>query len=408
VLLARVLGPAGRGEYFLFVAVLTILTRLADLGFSAAGVVYAGRFPRAQAHVHDLLVWLVFVRWVLAALIVLLVTTLTGSMVAWPPERTLLLLLILPSTLYEQLWTHLMVGTRRVLTMNLVQTGAGALSLAMFCVVLIWNDGGLAAALAAYGIVAIGKSVVMFLIARHATRPHEGARFERIRVQEMLWFGMRSYPNGLAALLWTRLPALMLAAIHGPAVLGIFSVAQQAIEQLLMPAQSAQDAIYQRITALPRERATAAMNRYLRVFLSGMVTCSLACAALAPWSFGVILGPAFDGSVTVFQILVISATVTVIPALLTPYFVGQLGRPGLVSLLTWGRVLIALVLVVPLARQFAAAGVAAGLAIADLSFTVLMLSLYVRIARTQVGSAMMLRADDVAVVYARARALLQV
>jgi O-antigen/teichoic acid export membrane protein len=406
VLLARALGPAGRGEYFLFLIVLAVLTRVADLGLSATGVVFSGRFPHARAQVHRILLQLMVVGWLGAALVLIVVSILLGWAVPWPASRSALVMLVLPLTLYEQLWTHLMVGMRRVVTMNLVQLGAGLLSLALIGVVVIGSGEGLDGALAVFTLVALAKALVMLSIAVRIMR--SGATSdERLRTRELLWFGLRSYPQGLAAQLWSRLPTIVLDATHGSAVLGVFSIAQQSIEQLLIPAQSTQDAIYQRITALPREQATRAMNRCLRVFLLAMIPCALVCAALAPWTFRTFFGQAFDGSSTLFQILLISATATAVPALLSPYFFGQLQRPGLVSALTWTRVGVALLFSVPLAWQFAGTGLAVALVIADLTFAVLMLGMYVRCAGTRVETVMLPRSDDISLVFGRARALLQ-
>ena len=52
VMLARALGPSGRGEFFLFVASVGVLTRLGDLGVASSAVVFVGRFP--VCHMADL------------------------------------------------------------------------------------------------------------------------------------------------------------------------------------------------------------------------------------------------------------------------------------------------------------------------------------------------------------------
>src|SRR6516162_8737938 len=102
-LLARALGPAGRGEYFLFLVVLAVLTRVADLGLSATGVVFSGRFPHAQAQVHRILLQLLVVGWLAAGLVLIVVTGFLGWAVTWPASRSVLIMLVLPLTLYEQL-----------------------------------------------------------------------------------------------------------------------------------------------------------------------------------------------------------------------------------------------------------------------------------------------------------------
>jgi O-antigen/teichoic acid export membrane protein len=374
---------------------------------SAAGVVFSGKFPHALARVHLILIELLMVRWVIAAVLLVTAAYVFGSTLPWSASWTVALLLMLPLSLYEQLWVHLMVGTNRVVVMNVVQFGAGLLSLSLICIVVIGRGAGIAGALGVFGVVALAKALIMLLIAIRMTRSRGGGGDAPVGMKDIVWFGIRSYPHGLAAQLWSRLPSIVLEATHGSAILGIFSIAQQSIEQLLIPAQSAQDAIYQRITALPRDQATLAMNRYLRTFLLGMIPAGLICATLAPMTFGIVFGESFDGSATLFQILLISATFTVISALLSPYFLGQLQRPGLVSTLSAVRVVVALGLSVPLATQFAGVGLAWALVIADLFFNVLMLGLYLRFARTRVENAMVPRVGDLAVVYGRARALLQ-
>jgi O-antigen/teichoic acid export membrane protein len=406
ILLARALGPAGRGEYFLFLASLAVLTRLVDLGMSPAAVVYAGRYPQARARIHSVLLRLTLAVWVTAAALVGMAVWLGGSTVAWPPHRVALGLVILPLLIYEQIWTHLMVGMRRVLAMNLVQTGGGMLSLALVTVLVVGQSGGLTAAIVITGLVAAAKALMMLSIAWRTTRQDATADTNEIRTWDMVTFGLRSYPNSLALLLWTRLPGFVLAAVQGPTALGVFSVAQQTVEQMLLPAQSTQDAIYQRVTWLPRERATAAMNQCLRLFVPGMLLLGSMAAILAPWAFGFLFGDAFAGSSVIFQILLISTTVTVVPALLSPYFFGQLQRPELVSIVAWTRVGIALWLSMVFAREFGGVGVALALVIADVSSMLLMLGLYVKMAGTPLRRAVVPCAADVELVFGQARALL--
>ena len=81
-------------------------------------------------------------------------------------------------------------------------------------------------------------------------------------------------------------------------------------------------------------------------------------------------------------------------ALLSPYLFGQLQRPGLASMVAWIRVVFALCLSLALVPVFAELGVAAALAIADVCSTLLILTLYVRIAATPVAQAVLPRTSD--------------
>ncbi len=131
------------------------------------------------------------------------------------------------------------------------------------------------------------------------------------------------------------------------------------------------------------------MNRYLRVGFFGMLCLGTMCAVLAPWCVPVVFGPTFTRSTVVLEILLISSTVTVVPALLSPYFFGQLQRPGLASTLAWIRVLLALGLSLVFAPALAELGVAAALAVADVCSTLIVLMLYVRMSGSSVAQAVL-------------------
>ena len=120
----------------------------------------------------------------------------------------------------------------------------------------------------------------------------------------------------------------------------------------------------------------------------------LIAGVLAPWAVPFVFGSAFAGSAAVFQILLISLMASVVPALLSPYFFGQLQRPGLASSVAWIRVLLAVGLSLLLAPGLAELGVAASLAIADVCTTLLILLLYVHIAATSFSLAVLPRSGD--------------
>jgi O-antigen/teichoic acid export membrane protein len=402
VLLAHALGPAGRGEYFLFVAAVALLARLVDLGMSASAVVFASRYTGALATIHRRLAASLLGLWLLAAALGLLVLGTLGRGIGdLPLEREWLALGVLPLAMYEQVWVHLMVGIRRVVTMNVVQLLAGLASLVLNVGLVVLLPGGVAAAVAIYCGVLAAKTPVMATLAWHSSRRLETDE-PPPSMRALLWFSLRGYPNALAGLLWARLPAFVLDAFHGSGSVGLFSVAQQVLEQLILPVQATQDAIYQSIARLPRDRATLAMNRYLRVGVWCMLPLALIAGVLAPWAVPFVFGAAFERSAPVFQILLVSLVASVVPALLSPYFFGQLQRPGLASSLAWIRVLLALGLSFALAPALAELGVAAALAIADVCSTLLILTLYVRIAATPVAQAVLPQTGDFGAVLRRA------
>ena len=276
-ILAQALGPTGRGEYFLFVAGVAVACRVVDLGRSTAAVVYFARYPESASQLHAIVLRFVLVVWVVAAIV-------AGAGLAILNTGLLsVAAIVVPFALYEYIWIHVMVGLRRVILMNSLQVAAALATIVLngFLVVLV--PGGVTAALAVFIVVLVVKVLSMLAISRTFSNDTSSTKAVLAMRREMFLFGLRGYPNSLASLLWTRVPAFILTAFHGPYAVGIFSTAQQLQEQSILPVQATQDAIYQQVTREPRATLTATLNRYLRIGLAGMLLVAIVAAALAPF-----------------------------------------------------------------------------------------------------------------------------
>jgi O-antigen/teichoic acid export membrane protein len=400
-LLAHALGPAGRGEYFLFVAAVAVLARVFDLGMSPTAVVFAGGYPGALRLLHRRFAGALLGLCVTALALGSLVLGVAGQGIAdLPRERVWLALIVLPLAMYEQIWIHLMVGSRQVMTMNVLQLGAGTATLVCNVLLVTLMPGGVTAAVLIYcGVLLLKTPIMVALFQRGLGDPGHETVLPNVR--ETVSFSLRGYPNALAALLWSRLPAFVLDVLHGSGAVGVFSVAQQLQEQLMLPVQATQDAIYHNMSRLERPAATPAMNRYLRTALWAMLPLCLICGILAPWGVPFVFGSPFEASAPVFQILLVGQVGSIISALLSPYFFGQLRRPDLASSIAWLRVLLAVGLCLLLAPGLAEVGVAAGLAIAEGCTTLVVLALYLRMAATPMGQAVLPQWADFAYVLRR-------
>jgi hypothetical protein len=75
--------------------------------------------------------------------------------------------------------------------------------------------------------------------------------------------------------------------------------------------------------------------------------------------------------------------------MLSPYFFGQLRRPGLLSTLAWLRVLLALALSLVFIPPLAEIGSALAMASADVCATVVLLLIYARMTATPLAEALL-------------------
>ena len=194
----------------------------------------------------------------------------------------------------------------------------------------------------------------MIIIALKNLRLNLFSQSSKELTKQMWSFGLRGYLNSVSSLLWASIPVLLLNAFHGVVAVGIYSVAQQFAEKLLVPMQAIQDAIYRRITTLPKDLAVQALNRYLRLSLWGLLLVIILGIFVATWIVQFVFGENYHDAGRVLQVLLVGVSFTGIAIILSAFILGQLERPGLLSYLAVLNVVLCFgggVLLIPSTRS---------------------------------------------------------
>jgi O-antigen/teichoic acid export membrane protein len=409
IVLARALGPVGRGEYFLFVTLVLVLTALADFGISQSAVVFGGNGEVAMRQLHSTLLRLAFTVALGVGIVVVGVVQASEVvlLIGIPHDRLLIAIALLPLSTYANFWTAAMIGTRRVVAVNAVQLAMNALSLGANAA-FVATTGDLSAALAIYAAMLAAQAATMFAIVGWITGNEMTAAAPFVAIaRRLLLFGLRGYPGSLSTLLWARSAVFVLNAFHGPSAVGIYSVAQQLAEKLLVPIQAMQDVIYARMARLPRDEATVALNRFLRVTVAAVLPTVAIALLVSPALVTILFSDAFGSSTLTLRLLLAGSAVQSIPVVLATYFLAQLRKPGLLSLLAWSNALLNIALLLILVPPAAASGAAAAMLVSEIAGTMLALALYLRIARTDAISALVLRRQDLTLVSQQAQSLIR-
>ena len=115
----------------MFIALVSVLTAIAELGMARSAVVFAGRESETAGDVHRVLLGYVPALSVTSVVAGSIVLALAGEMLVpgFPQGWLWLVFIAVPLSLYANFWNNLMVGVRRLVPMNLVQLAGGALTL---------------------------------------------------------------------------------------------------------------------------------------------------------------------------------------------------------------------------------------------------------------------------------------
>lgn len=293
VVIARSLGPEGRGAYFVIITIATTAISLGHLSVEQAQARLWTR-PESRSGLSANSVLLGMSVGVLSALGTAVVTTALGPQVMPVPSRGLLAvaLLAIPCSMTVLYLNNILVLRARVEWINWSGLCAGV----VHCVALV--------VLAGAGSLSPGWVVVMWVVSQTlplsilipVARPRLRSR-DLCLARRELGMGLR-YHTGLVSLfLLFRVDVLMLNAMMTNAAVGLYSLAMTLIELTRVTV----DSIAQ--VALPRQMEgdhdsaaafTARTARLTLLFATGSV--GLMCA-VAPIVVPAVYGAAFAGSI---------------------------------------------------------------------------------------------------------------
>lgn len=299
LILARALGPAGRGTIAFITVTALVAARVAGLGLGEATAVFAARRPEARPVLLANAVVFMLGSALLAAALA------CGALVALgdarpsgvgTPELAVLVGATLATALGEAGYAFLL-GCGRVRRLALITATASWVH--PLLLLAVWSTAGLTVLRAALAWTAAeGIRSLAFLRQSgrglRLSRPDPGLLVEAVR------FGTRAWVGSLARFLNFRTDQILLGLMASEAALGVYAVAVNASEVLLyLPAATATALLPVAARTEPGLRTEQALRAFRSAALVTAVA-GLAAALLGPLLLPVIFGASFEESVTPF------------------------------------------------------------------------------------------------------------
>ena len=140
------------------------------------------------------------------------------------------------------------------------------------------------------------------------------------------------------------------------------------------------------------------MNLYLRLTWWGVWGTVIIGSLLSYLGVKLLLGSAYLEAITVAQVLFFGSAFAAVSLLLDTFFVNQLHRPGVVSILAWVKFLLGLAFSLLLIPSFGVKGAAASVALMQIIGAAIYVYLYVRVTKSALKDLLYVRAHDIALV----------
>ena len=394
ILLARLLGPALKGDYYLLILVPSTAMVLIQLGLPQAVSYYAARGRTAGL--------------MAKALVLTGGLTLTALVVVWAilpflqevflhgidESLVVLAFVALPLALNSTFMSGIVMGRQAVRWYAAVNMILPIVTTALLVLVLGGLGALLLGALAIYLVTLTMQSVGLAIGARRAMRANTGAGDGLVpRALPVRAADLPGEPHELLQLPDRRLHDRGARSRDPSEPLGFYSMAVGLAEMVFFFPNAVSTLFFPHIASLPREDADRQVPMVARVTL--LITTAVALLMIpAAIAMILILLPAFESSIPPFLVLLPGVVSLSVAKVVGGYMAG-IGRPGInssVAIASFGVNVVANLLLIP---PFGIIGAAAASLVSYSFNAVLLTAIAARVTGTSVISFWIPRASDV-------------
>jgi len=280
VILARTLGPAGRGSLAAVYALITLVVQLGTFGIASANPYFAAREPHLRARIAGNSLWLAGVLGPALAALLFTVKLLAPSALGGIGWAELSLgMLAVPIMLSSLFLQSILLAEGRTVLYNAVDVGVGLLTVVLVGVFLRLAGGGVLLALA----LLVAPHVLALLIFVSAMRRHGPLARppDRALALRMIGYGTRAYAATLLAYLLIRVDLLLVNGIQGPRAAGQYSVAVAVADALELLPLAVCVNLFARVARGSADRDVS-LSVFHLVGVGYLLVCALAAALAGP------------------------------------------------------------------------------------------------------------------------------
>ena len=332
VLIARTIGPGGKGVFDLIIATSTLL--LTALGLSLpAGVTY--EVARGDANIPSLSRRLVLIAAAQALICAAILASVVGfgrasyflpaqSQKWWIPAIAAYFFL----EMLANQWRAILVGRQEITRSNHCELAARVIQfLLLFALAgVLFVNGSRITVAALFGVTFL-TSVILNLLLLRALRPAFKSTGTRHPIRGALAFALPCYLGNLTQFLNYRLDLFILGALAGVASVGRYSLAVSLGQLIWLLSSSAASVLLPKVAASEGSVDTIQnTNRLTRLVLSASVVSALALILVAsqaiPLLYGDAFRPSFPALVLILPGIAVFSTVNILAA-----YIAGIGQP---------------------------------------------------------------------------------
>ncbi len=392
ILLARLLGPAGKGEYYLLILVPSTAMVLVQFGIPQAVSFYTARGRTAGIMIRALVLTVVLSAIALVTIALLLPLLQEAILHGIALDQFLVALVAIPIAVSSTLTTAIIMGRQAVRWYAGINI-ASPIATCILLVVLAVLGPSVMGAIAVYLIVILIRAIALAIGARRVSAENVGA--ESVSYRDLVRYGLRVYPASLTGFFLYRVDVYLIAfLLVAPSVpLGYYSMAVGLAEMVFFFPNAVSNLFFPHVAGAPREesdRQVAMVSRVTLLVTGAVALALIPAAAVMIWVVLPDFGPALPALIVLLPGVVALSLAKVVGA-----FVVGIGRPEIDSYVSVAALIVNIIANLILIPVLGIVGASAA-SLISYSLTSLLLTLAAsRFSMTSVADFWVPRASDV-------------
>jgi O-antigen/teichoic acid export membrane protein len=391
VLLARALGPEGRGITALYQAAVSLGFAFLSLGIATAVVYYVGRRDISGRQAMEAGLSVTLIATAFTAIGVAVAAVAFGDDLVDEDVPYWLALVAVPALVQFRAAEATLRAQGRFGAMNLLEVSLPLSILACLGAVELADGLTIHRAVVAWSLAFVPPVVVGYALLGPSQWPR------RLAGRDLLWqatrFGMQGQLSNLIQLLNYRLDSYLVLLLVNAGGVGLYAVGVSLSEGMWLIANSVSVVLLTNLTAGDDENAARMTPIVCRNTLLVTAAGSIAAAAVSPFAVPLIFGDAFDDAVLPFLWL-LPGTVALAGTKILAAYVFSRGRPLINAQIAFVTLIVTIVADLALIPSFEVAGAAAASSFAYCCSLALSLLAYRRLSGGSIADALLPRLSD--------------
>lgn len=396
IILARVLGPEGRGIYALTTIIPSLFIVFSSLGLEFSNVYFVGS---KKYKIQDV----VSTSFVLAMVIGLAVVLLFWGISHFDFFQNFIqankvssfhlwmIIMIVPLFLILNFFGNIIRGRGDIITYNLLGLLQYIIEIAALIIFLLILKQGVSGAIFSYVLSIIGVAIFAIVFIKRISKIT--LFINKKLLQESFSYGGKIYLASTLSYLNHRLSLLLVGIFLAPFVLGIYSIASGVAEKLFLIPRAVATALFPKISSLNSFEASSFTPKVVRHTFFILIVISLVLGMLSVPLIRILLGREFLPSVVPLLILLPGIVGASLGRVINTDLIGR-GKTQFAVYSSFVRLIVNILLIILFVPKWGISGVAFATTIAYWVDTLIILAAFLKISQKPLPELLLIKKED--------------